>query len=422
MDQRHQWFANARFGFFMHYGLYSILARNEWILTRNQIPVPEYKKLMRRFTAEKFDADEILGRAAEWGMKYAVLTTKHHDGFCLYDSKLTDFKATNSAAKRDLVGEFVTACRKHGLKIGLYHSLNDWTTKPNSVDALERGGECYQKFIDFVHGQIRDLMSSYGKIDIMWYDGWWPFNSDGWQAEKLDAMVKGLQPGIICNNRHGGAGDYDTPEQHLTAGKRMWEGCITLNDHWCFHAGDHNWKSAKQVATMLRTVATGAGNLLLNVGPKADGSLPAEAVAILDQVGKWLKINGEAIYGSERFRIDPMLRGDARGDWHADGGYTVKGKNLYLHLTSWPGREVVIPGAEFAAIDATLLETRRKLPLRQRGGKIVISGLPENHPLAMPVVIRIRGKEAPRLYMTGGIRTPKVPHCRYDPMKPDLLY
>lgn len=422
MDKQHQWFEQARFGFFMHYGLYSLLGQNEWVMGRNQIPVAEYKKLMKKFTAEKFDADAILGRACEWGAKYAVLTTKHHEGFCLYDSKLTDFKSTNSAAKRDLVGEFVTACRKHGLKIGLYHTLNDWMTKPNAVDALERGSECYQPFIDFVHGQIGDLMSSYGKIDIMWFDGWWPFNADGWQATKLDAMVRKLQPGIICNNRHGGAGDYDTPEQHLSASKRMWEGCVTLNDHWCFHAGDHNWKSPKQVVSMLRTVAGGGGNLLLNVGPRADGSLPPEAIAILDQVGKWLKANGESIYGSERFLIDPLARGDARGDWHSDGGYTLKGNNLYLHLTSWPGRELIVAGAEFEATEVSMLEPRKKLPFTQQGGKIVITGLPATHPLEMPLVIKIKTKGAPRLYLTGGLRVPKVPHCRYDPMKPDLLY
>ena len=144
-----EWFRNARYGLFIHYGLYSLLERGEWVLNREAIPFPQYARLAEQFTAKKFDADELLWRAKQWGMRYAILTCKHHDGFCLYDSKLTDFTTTKTACKRDLVGEFVAACRKHGLRIALYHSLNDWTHEPNSIDALERGGECYQAFIDF---------------------------------------------------------------------------------------------------------------------------------------------------------------------------------------------------------------------------------------------------------------------------------
>ena len=147
-----QWFRDARYGLIIHYGLYSLLGRGEWAMNREQIPADEYARLADRFTAEAFDADALIRRARDWGMRYAVLTTKHHDGFCLYDSRLTRFTSMHSAAKRDLVAEFVAACRKHGLRIGLYHSLNDWSVNPNAVDALERPEECHQRFIDFVHG------------------------------------------------------------------------------------------------------------------------------------------------------------------------------------------------------------------------------------------------------------------------------
>ena len=264
MPDKTSWFQNARYGLFIHYGLYSLLGRGEWVMNKEEVPVDEYARLAEEFTAENFDADELIGRAKEWGMRYAVLTCKHHEGFCLYDSDLTDFSAPRTACGRDLVAEFVEACRKHDLRIGLYHTLNDWSTAPNAVDALEKPDECYEPFIDYVHGQIREIMTSYGPIDIMWYDGWWPFDAEGWQAEKLNAMVRKLQPGILVNGRCGLPGDFATPEQHISTSGGMWEACMTLNDNWGYHRGDDNWKPPKEVAEMLREVAAGAGNLLLN--------------------------------------------------------------------------------------------------------------------------------------------------------------
>lgn len=174
------WFRNARYGMLVHYGLYSLLGRGEWVMNREEIPVDEYARLADRFTAEKFDADTLIKRAKnDWGMRYATLTTKHHDGFCLYDSKLTDFTTVKTAAKRDLIAEFVEACRKYNIKIGLYFSLNDWSTSPNAVDALEQPDEYYKPFIEYVHGQCREILTNYGPIDILWYDGWWPYNADG---------------------------------------------------------------------------------------------------------------------------------------------------------------------------------------------------------------------------------------------------
>jgi alpha-L-fucosidase len=436
------WFQNARYGLFMHYGLYSLLGRGEWVMNREQIPVAEYKKLAQRFTAEKFNADDIIRRAKnDWGMKYAVLTTKHHEGFCLYDSKMTDFTSVKTAAKRDLVAEFVNACRKHGFRVGLYHSLNDWSTSPNAVDALERPAECCQKFIDFVHGQIREIMTNYGKIDVMWYDGWWPFDGGekGWQAEKLNAMVRGLQPGIIVNGRCGLPGDFTTPEGHVTSAKTMWEACMTLNNSWGWHGGDNNWKSPQTVCEMLRKAASGRGNLLLNVGPKPDGSIPQPSIDILNKVGDWLKANGESIYDSDRFEVEAHTRTE-RADWTHHGLYTARGNNFYLHLHSWPGRELVITGVECKVTAVEFLATREKIRFVQatsdnpalgslardnwpgltdlgRGicSKLICDLGRDDYDISMPVVIHFSTADEPRIYRSGGHRDPMCNHCRYDP-------
>ena len=415
------WFQDARYGLFIHYGLYSILARGEWVMNREQVPLKEYGKLAGQFTAENFDADDLVRRAKEdWGMRYAVLTTKHHDGFCLYDSDLSGFTAPKSAAKRDLVAEYVEACRKHGMKIGLYHSLNDWSASPSAVDALERGAECYHPFIEFVHGQIREIMTKYGKVDIMWYDGWWPFDGQGWKARELNAMVRELQPGILINGRCGLPGDFATPEGHIAAQKGMWEACMCLNDSWGYHKGDNNWKAPKTVAGMLRQVSSGQGNLLLNVGPKGDGSVPEETVRILDRVGEWLKANGEAIFDTIRFRLNLRQRGDERSDFTNHGSFTATDDAFYLHATRWPGSYVRVAGVECDVKEVSLLESGQALPFEQRGTLVEVTGMPETVPGDMPVVIRFRTKQTPLIYHTAGMRVPTVPHCRYDPIASDI--
>jgi len=421
MSTSRNWFEDARYGLFIHYGLYSLLERGEWVMNKEQIPVAEYARLADRFTAEQFDADDLLGRAAkDWGMRYAVLTTKHHEGFCLYDSKLTDFTAPKNACGRDLVAEFVTACRKHGLRIGLYHSLNDWSASPNAVDALERPDECYRPFIEYAHGQIREIMSNYGKIDVMWYDGWWPFDGDGWQADRLNAMVRGLQPGVLVNGRCGKPGDFGTPEGHVSAQAGMWEACMTLNENWGYHAGDTNWKSPKTVAGMLRQVACGKGNLLLNVGPRGDGSVPEATIDVLNRVGGWLKIAGEAVYRTDRFEFDMHARDDKLADWTHHGRFTAAGKNFYLHVTCWPGETLTITGVESTVREARILGDDRRFTFTQDGGRLVVTGLPKRMDDSMPVVMRFATTGRPAVYRSGGHRDPNVTHCRYDPVQSDL--
>ncbi len=417
-----EWFGDARYGLFMHYGLYSLLGRGEWVMNREEIPVDEYAKLADRFTAENFDADDFIRRAKnDWGMKYANLTTKHHEGFCLFDSKLTEFTTVKTAAKRDLVGEFVQACRKYDMKISLYFSLNDLSTSPNSVDALENPGECYQPFIEYVHGQCRELLTNYGPIDVLWYDGWWPYDADGWQAEKLNAMARSLQPGILLNGRCGLPGDFITPEKHVSSSKEMWEACMTMNNNWGYHSGDNNWKSPKQIAEMLRKAAAGQGNLLLNVGPMGDGSIPQTSVDILNNVGEWLKINGESIYATDRFEYNLRERDNERADWGFHGGYSARGNQFYLHVHSWPGSVLTICGLECTVKKVSNLGTGESYNFNQKDGKLVVTNLPEEYDTTMPVVLKFETKEQPCIYKSGGWRNPKVPHCRYDPLPSEIV-
>lgn len=419
-----QWFTDARYGLFIHYGLYSMLGRGEWVLNRERIETDEYRKLAEAFTADKLDFDDILRRAKhDWHMGYAVLTCKHHDGFCLYDSSLTDFTTTRTRCGRDLVAEFVAACRKHGLRIGLYHSLNDWTASPDAVDALERPQECYQPFIDFVHGQIRDIMSHYGKIDVMWYDGWWPFDGQGWQAAKLNAMVRGLQDGILVNGRCGLAGDFDTPENHIAPGPpgRPWEACVTLNENWGHHKGDHNWKTPKDLAEMLRSCAAGCGNLLLNVGPDGRGEIPPPAIDCLDRTGQWLERNGEAIFHTDRFVFSAHRRGDDLADWTPSGRFTAARDAFYWHIRHWPGNPLVLAGVESTVTEVTQLDTGKVYPFSQEDGRVIVGGVPQDMDTSSaPVVFRFRTRGKPALYLCGGHRTPSVEHCRYDPLPSDM--
>lgn len=419
-----QWFKEARYGLFIQYGLYALLARGEWVLNREHIPINEYKKLANSFVAEKMNFDTLLRRAKnDWGMRYAVMTCKHHDGFCLYDSKLTDFTSTKTRCGRDLVREFVEACRKHGLRIALYHTLNDWVNSPNAVDALEHPAECYQKFIDFVHGQIREILSNYGKIDVLWYDGWWPFDGQGWQAEKMNTMARQLQPGILLNGRCGVRGDFDTPEGHVSVSPegRLWEVYLNLNESGGYHKGDYNWKSPKDIADILRQCAAGQGNLMLNLAPQGDGSMPEVWKNCVEKIGAWLKKNGESIFTSERFLWSLHQRENYPGEWTHHGRFSGAGNAFYWHIRNWPGNPLCLFGVDCAITEVSELATGRLFQFKQEGRLVTVANVPEQMDLDMPVVFRFRTKDKPRLYNCGGYNPPQAPHCRYDPLPSDIL-
>lgn len=416
-------FADWRYGLFIHYGLYSLLGRAEWAWNREEIPAQEYRALATRFTADKFNAEALCDLAVRAGMRYVVLTTMHHEGFRLYDTALSGFNTSKTAARRDLVAEFVTAARKRGLRIGLYHSLNNWHDQPDAVAALEDKA-AYTTFIDATFARIRELVTRYNPVDVLWYDGWWPFNAEGWQADRMNAMVRQIQPHILFNGRNGLTGDFATPEGHMGTPHpwRPWEACMTLNNSWGFHAGDHDWKSPDQVVDLLATAAQGCGNLLLNIGPRGDGSVPEASVKVLETVGDWLaRCGGEAIYDTEPFTFDLQHRGEHRGDWSFHGPFTVRETNLYWIIRRWPGNALTFGGLQARVRGVELLgAARRPVSFRQEGTRLTLSGLPDAPPDPLCPVFRIECDCPPSLYQCGGLRVPSVPHPHYDPCPSDI--
>lgn len=415
-------FSEARYGLFVHFGLYSAIGRGEWVMNREEISPAEMREVAEEFDPAAFDAEEIADLAVTGGMKYLVFTTMHHEGFRLYHSELTDFCSMKLGPKRDFVAEIIRAARTRGLKVGLYHSLNNWFDQPDAVAALENN-EAYEVFIENTFARIRELVTRYNPIDILWYDGWWPFDAKGWQAERMNAMVREIQPHILFNGRNGLPGDFATPEQHLAAPKpwRPWEACITLNDNWGFHAGDQNWKTPAQVIKMLTQVAQGRGNLLLNIGPRGDGSIPGRSVEIIHAVGRWLETHGECLWGTDLCTIDPYTRGDHAGDITHHGPFTRKGNNLYLILTSLPEDRLIVTGLECRVLAASILGADR-VEFRQESGRLSVRTAGIEQSDGLPPVLKLECDRPPVIYKTGGMRIPSTPHPRYDPVPADIAW
>lgn len=356
--KRTQWYRDARFGMFIHWGIYSIPARGEWLRSNEEMPKEEYEVFADEFTAENYNPKEWARLAKKAGMKYAVLTAKHHDGFCLYDTKLTDFKSTNGPSKRDLVKEFLDAFRAEGIKVGLYFSIIDWRHPdfPHYGDKIHpmRNNEAFKnddrdfdRYLEFMHGQVRELLTMYGKLDLMWYDfSYGPMKCEKWKADKLIEMVRELQPHIIIDNRLEGSaedagsirtlnptpysGDFASPEQMIPPGcicdeagtPIPWEACVTLNNNWGYRSQDLHYKSPKLVVRTLVECVSKGGNLILNVGPTAKGEIPKESVKILEEVGEWMSENGKSIYGCGVSEYE-------KPEW---GRFTQNGNKLYAHI------------------------------------------------------------------------------------------
>lgn len=417
-------FSKLRYGMIVHYGLYSLLGRGEWALNRERIGVEEYRRLADRFTADHFDAEALCDLAVRAGMHYVVFTTMHHDGFRLYDTKLSDWNSLMAPSGRDLTAEVIAAARRRGLRIGLYHTLNSLSDHPDGVDALE-DPSAYKTFIAHTHLRIKELVQRYNPIDILWYDGWWPFDANGWQSEAMNQMVRSIQPQILFNGRNGLAGDFATPEGHLAAPKpwRPWEACITLNGSWGYHQGDHDWKTPGQVVDMLATVAADRGNLLLNVGPRGDGSIPQPTIDVLEAVGQWLGRCGESVENTDRFSYGLQQRGDHRGDWCHHGPFTASGNVLYLLMRRWPGRQLTLGGFECNVLHAQVLGIKPvDIKMVQVGERVVITGLPEVPPDPICPVLRLECDRPPSMYLTGGMRIPRVAHPPYDPCPSELAH
>jgi len=386
------WFIHDRFGLFIHWGLYAMLGRHEWVRNYERISNEDYQKYFDRFDPDLYDPDRWAAAAAGAGMKYFVVTTKHHEGFCLWDSKLTDYKAPNTPAKRDLLKPMVEAFRKRGLRVGFYHSLLDWHHEHYTTDVNHpmRENEEYikadakrdlKKYVDYLHGQTRELLSKYGKVDILWYDfSVGPsgrFKGKGkaeWRSSELIRLVRKLQPKILLNDRLQIDQDIKTPEQFVPRawvrvnGKPVvWEACHTLSGSWGYHRDEESWKTVDQLVKMLIDCVSRGGNLLLNVGPTGRGEFDARALDRLSGMGEWMKRHGRAIYGCTQAPEEYKCPSDCRFTYNPDT------RRLYLHIYSWPFRHLHLDGmggqVEYAQLlnDGSEVKMLKRVPEEEYG-------------------------------------------------------
>jgi len=376
-DARMAWWREARFGMFVHIGLYTALGRNEWAMGFENWPISEYEKLASRFMVKEGAAEEWAASAKAAGMKYMVLTTRHHEGFSLWDSKANPYNSVNFGPKRDIVREFVDACRKYDLRIGFYSSLMDWHHPDGGRAAVE--SEARKRFNDYLYAINEELLTQYGKIDILWYDVPCPMeHQEGWNSLEMNQRLRALQPDIIINDRCHLPEDFGTPEEHLTAdSKRDWESCMTFNGiSWGYvdsaQAVPYSY-NANRIIKMLSTVTSDGGNLLLNIGPAPDGSVPAEAVEPLKRVGQWLERNGECVYG----KLDRSKYRFCNGVCSV----SVKGRTVYLWNWIWPDDgEIVIGGFGSKLKSVRLLEGGTPVSFEEGDWRITLKNLPKKSP------------------------------------------
>jgi len=403
------WFVHDRFGMFIHWGLYALAGRHEWVKMRERITDEAYQKYFDHFNPDLFDPAEWAKAARDAGMKYVVMTSKHHEGFCLWDSKQTGYNAANTPYKRDVLKPMVKAFRQEGLRVGFYYSLIDWHHPEFPIDYLhpQRDDTAFKekerhrdikKYATYLHSQVRELLTDFGEIDILWADFSYPMNGgkgrDDWQSEALVGMIRKLQPDILLNNRMDlpEASNFETPEQYVPLegltdrdGKPViWEGCQTFSGSWGYYRDEASWKSTEMLVQMLINHVSRGGNLLLNVGPTARGEFDYRALDRLRGIGEWMKRHSRSIYGCGPAPRDVIAPADCRYT------YNGKAKRLYLHLFAWPFRDIHLPGLSGAVKYAQLLNDASEVqfkddgvpgnsPLGRRGPKAAVT-------LALPVV------------------------------------
>jgi len=358
-SQRMKWWTDARFGMFIHWGLYALPARHEWVKNAERLTNGQYQKYFENFNPDLYNPKEWAKMAKEAGMKYVVLTAKHHEGFCLWDSKFTDYKSTNTPIGKDLIKEYVEAFRAEGLKVGFYYSLIDWHHPDYLIDkyhpqrqeydsayARLNKGRDMNKYREYMKNQVRELLTNYGEISIIWFDFSFPGkNGKGradWDSENLLKLARSLQPGIIVDDRLDlkdveGGWDFTTPEQYKVTkwpeenGKRIaWETCQTFSGSWGYFRDETSWKSTAQLLELLIESVSKGGNLLLNVGPTARGTFDYRAQDRLKKMGEWMKVNGKSVYYCT----------EAPADFTAPANtlltYNPVTNRLYVHLLAYP--------------------------------------------------------------------------------------
>ncbi|MCE5278775.1 MAG: alpha-L-fucosidase [Planctomycetaceae bacterium] len=375
-EQRLEWFRDARFGMFMHWGLYSLLGRGEWVLNREKIPAAEYEALADQWKPKRGWARECARLAKRAGMKYMVLTAKHAEGFLLWDSKMSPYNAAQRGPGRDLVAEYVDACRAEGLRIGFYYCFMDWHHPDGEI--CEHDEAARKRFLDYSRGCVRELMTNYGKIDIMWYDCPWPLMSpERIEADSFNRMVRRLQPHILINDRSLVPQDFATTEMNMDPKDgQAWEACMKTNAEWGYvdYGQPEDWLTSRKVLDMIRHATLHGGNLLLNIGPTPEGSMPEGAYKMLLPIGKWLAKNGEAVYG-RRVRDQKRYL-----DWTMIGHWTRQGNTAYYWIDRWIGSETVIAGFLAKVKRASILASGKPVKFKQVGDRVTLYGMPAANP------------------------------------------
>ncbi len=428
-----EWFIADRFGMFIHWGLYSLPARHEWVRTNEKMSKEDYTRYFNHFDPDLYKPKEWARMAREAGMKYVVITTKHHEGFCLWDTKYTEFKAPNTPAGGDLIAPLVEAFRSEGLKIGFYYSLIDWNHLDFTIDIIhsdnkneeainENKRRDMKKYAKYMRDQVRELLTCYGTIDILWFDFSYCTTEqkkeeyyknlpgvavkdsrlegkgkDDWESEELIRLVRGLQPEIVINNRTEIEQDIWTPEQfqpvewvrHEKTGERVvWEACQTFSGSWGYSRDELTWKTPEQLVKMLVNTVSCGGNLLLNIGPTSRGEFDSRAVSELQAIGKWMNYNCRSIYNCTASDFKPPK----------DCRYTQNDTRLYLHIFSWPFKHILLEGmcdkieyAQFLHDGSEVILSKPRSEGQQIPGQEndLLLNLPVNKPDVLVPVIEI---------------------------------
>ncbi len=404
-----RWFTHDRFGMFIHWGLYAQAARHEWVKKIENITDENYQPYFERFDPDLYDPKLWAKAAKNAGMKYFVITTKHHEGFCLWDSKYTDYKATRTPYGKDVLQPMVEAFRAEGIHVGFYYSLIDWHHPDFPVDRIHPRSEdtAYRelhknrdvrKYADYMYNQVKELLTAYKDLDILWFDFSYP-GADGkghedWQSERLVKMIRKLRPGVILDNRLDlpGVGDIITPEQYTPSEcvrdanghPAVWEGCQTFSGSWGYHRDEATWKTVPMLVEMLINHVSRGGNLLLNVGPTGRGEFDARALNALEGIGTWMQRHSRAIYGCTYAPEGITEPRDCRYT------YNPVTRRLYLHLLTWPFAHVHLPGMAGKVAYAQLLNDASEIKMRQ-SGQAAHTNLKETSPdsaltLDLPIV------------------------------------
>lgn len=398
--ERTQWFRDAKFGMFIHWGPYAVIGRHEWARHRFQIRQAEYDRYARRFNPVNYDPDAWVALAQEAGARYIVVTSKHHDGFSIYRSKISDYDMEITPYSGDPLRMLADAARRRGIRLGFYHSIMDWhhpdyTPKRDWEVKDPRAGGNLNRYLDFMKEQLRELLTGYGDVAVLWFDGEWEHTVEELRSDEIYDFIQRLSPKTLINDRlykrqPGNKADFGTPEQYVPAtGMRdpsgkpiLWEACVTINnDSWGYNKYETEFKTPRDLIRMLIEVVSKGGNLLLNVGPTPDGRIQDEFVSRLRAIGAWMKVNSEAIYATS---ASPFAR------LPFFGRATVKGNRLFLHVFEWPrDGKLRVPGLKNLVHSAVLLaDPSRTLPTARQGKDVLVS-LPEQAPDEVASVVAL---------------------------------